>query len=100
MSNPTLCVTQIKNASVVFKDNAVPPNVVVAGGPVVWSVSPVGAIGFGTPSGQSVPATGGNMPGTTVTLTATEPVSGFAASQLVDIKAVQMLISQGVITIV
>jgi hypothetical protein len=98
MSNPSLCVTQIKTASVVFKDAS--GNVIAAGGPVVWSVAPVGAIGFGTASAQSIPATGGNVPGTTVTLTATEPTSGFAVSQLVDIKAVQFLVTQGLITIV
>lgn len=100
MSNPTLAATQIKTASVVFQGMLNGTlTTIPAGGTVTWSVSPAGAIAFGTPSAQSVPATGGNVAGTTVNLTATEPVSGFSVTQAVDIKALQILISQGTITL-
>lgn len=97
MSNPSVCVTQTKNLSVVFKDAA--GNVIPAGGTCVWSITPANAVTQGTPALQSEPVTG-QTAGSNVSVTVTEPVSGFVSQPfLMDVKALQFIITQATIVL-
>ncbi len=97
MSNPSVAVTQTKTLSVVFKDAL--GNIIPAGGTSVWTVTPANAVTQGAPALQSVPAIG-QTAGVNVSVTVREPVSGFVSPAfLMDVTAIQMLITQAVITL-
>ncbi len=97
MSNPSVAVTQSKTLSVVFKDAS--NNVIAAGGTCVWTITPANAVVQGTAALQSELVTG-QTAGTNVSVTVREPVSGFVSPAfLMDVTAIQMLISQAVITL-
>lgn len=97
MANPTVDVTQTKTLSVVFKGDA--GQVIPAGGPVIWTITQANSVAVGIPLDNQSLTIIGQTVAQNVTVTAREPVSGFQGSFLMDVAAVQMLISQAVIVL-